>query len=68
MVKDGVQTPNIEGNWLYCNMEDGSRYFGKIVYLGKDIDGNDMQPYLECTNKEKEQWEEEHNPEPEPVE
>lgn len=66
MVVNGKQTPDVEGNWLYRDMENGSRYFTNIVYLGKDINGNDIPPYHECTNEEKEAYEREHSPEQEP--
>lgn len=53
-----------EGKWLYQDQDENIRTFTTIVLLGKDA-----EPWAECTNEEKEQWEEEHRPpqpEPEP--
>lgn len=55
------QTPSAGFDWLYRDFEENNRVFSKLVYLGV----NDT-PWLECTNEEKEAWEEEHKPEPEP--
>lgn len=49
-------------NWLHDGAPDWQRIFSKLVYLGKDA-----EPWEECTNEEKEQWEREH-PQPEPPE
>ena len=57
------QTPSAGFDWLYKDFEENNRVFSKLVYLGV----NDT-PWDECTNKEKEQWEEEHNPETQTVE
>ncbi len=58
-----IQRPTTETNWLYEDRED-DRYFTKIVCLP---DGS--EPWAECTNEEKEAWEEAHKPaEPEQVE
>lgn len=54
------QEPKNPDNWLYRDISENDRIFTKIVYLGI----NDT-PWLECTNDEKEQWEEDH-PQPEP--
>ena len=53
-----------EGNWLYQD-EGEMRYFYSSVTLAKP---DNMKDFKECTNEEKEQWEEEHKPEPEPEE
>lgn len=53
-----------EGKWLYQDRGENERYFTDMVYLGKDA-----EPWTECTNEEKEEWEREHpQPEPEPQE
>lgn len=57
------QTPSAGYDWLYKDFEEDSRTFSKLVYLGV----NDA-PWLECTDEEKREWEEEHKPEPEPPE
>lgn len=56
-----IQRPSVEGNWLYQDRGENDRYFTTIVYLGKH-----EPEWAECTNEEKEQWEEEHKPKPEP--
>lgn len=56
------QTPSQPDNWLHDSKPDYTRYFTKLVYLGKDA-----EPWAECTNEEKEKWEREH-PQPEPPE
>lgn len=56
-----IQRPSVEGNWLYQDRGENDRYFTTIVYLGKH-----EPEWAECTNEEKEAWEEEHKPEPEP--
>lgn len=63
MIKNGIQYPNIKDNWLYQNDEQGNRQFTDSVALGKGA-----QPWHECTNKEKEDWEKEHNPQYENIE
>lgn len=50
-----------EGNWLYQDRSENDRYFTDMVLLGKH-----EEPWAECTNAEKEEWEREHNPQPEP--
>lgn len=52
-----------EGKWLYQDRGTNDRYFTTLVLLGKD-----EPAWAECTNEEKEAWEEEHKPEPENVE
>ena len=49
-----------DGKWLYQDRGENDRYFTTIVYLGKD-----EEPWKECTQAEREQWEEEHKPEQE---
>lgn len=56
------QTPSVPENWLHDGTPDWQRIFSKLVYLGKDA-----EPWAECTNEEKEEWEREH-PAPEPPE
>ena len=48
------QVPSAEDNWLYKD-ENDTRIFSKEIYLPEE------EPFwLECTNAEKEKWEEEH--------
>lgn len=54
------QEPSRPENWLHDNAQDYTRIFSKLVYLGIDA-----EPWAECTNEEKEEWESEH-PQPEP--
>lgn len=49
------QTPLVGFDWLYRDFEENNRVFSKLVYLGV----NDT-PWDECTQAEREQWEEEH--------
>lgn len=63
MIKNGIQYPNVDGNWLYQDDEQGNRQFTDSVALGKGAD-----PWNECTDEEKTAWEEAHKPEPEPTE
>ena len=49
------QTPTPPMDWLYHDEPDGNRIFKKEVYLGKNA-----EPWPECTDEEKVQWEEEH--------
>lgn len=49
------QKPSNPDNWLHNEAEDYTRIFSKLVYLGKDA-----PLWAECTNEEKEQWEQEH--------
>lgn len=59
-----IQRPTPPNEWLYEDRGADNRYFTTIVYLGKNA-----EPWAECTNEEKEQWEREHpQPEPEPNE
>lgn len=53
-----IQTPSVEENWLYQDRGENDRYFTKKVILGKNA-----EPWAECTNEEKEQWEHDHQPE-----
>lgn len=56
------QEPSSPDNWLHDDAQDYTRIFSKLVYLGKDA-----EPWAECTNEGKEEWEREHpQPEPEP--
>lgn len=49
-----------DGMWLYQDSSN-DRIFAKSVYLGKNAD-----PWVECTDADKQAWEEEHRPEPTP--
>lgn len=44
-------------NWLHNGAEE-NRVFVKVVHLPEG------QEWAECTNEEKEAWEEEHRPQP----
>lgn len=55
-----IQRPTPPNEWLYEDRGENDRYFTTIVFLGKNA-----QPWAECTNDEKEEWEREH-PQPEP--
>lgn len=57
------QEPTNPDNWLYRDFIEDGRVFSKVVYLGV----NDTE-WDECTNAEKEQCEEEHQPKPNPEE
>ena len=59
-VKLRKQTPTPPNEWLYEEVGD-ERHFAKEVCLGKNA-----EPWPECTDEEKVQWEEEHK-EPEPT-
>lgn len=54
------QTPSVEDNWLYQDDKNDNRTFSKCVYLP---DG--AEPWAECSEAEKQAWEEAH-PIPEP--
>jgi hypothetical protein len=60
IMNGSTQTPTPPNEWLYRDITDTYRHFTDKVYLAD----ND-EPWLECTNDEKEQWEKDH-PEPEP--
>lgn len=53
-----VQTPTPPNEWCYQDQGEDFRYFTKRVLLGKN-----EQPWAECTDEEKVQWEEAHTPE-----
>lgn len=57
-MEERKQIPSTPDNWLHNNAQDWQRIFSKLVYLGKDA-----EPWQECTDAEKEQWEADH-PEP----
>lgn len=50
-----------EGHWLYQDRGENDRYFTDVVYLGKH-----EPEWAQCTQAEREEWEEEHKPTPEP--
>lgn len=59
-----VQTPTPPNEWCYQDQGENFRYFTKRVLLGKNA-----EPWPECTDDEKVQWERQHpqpQPEPEP--
>ena len=57
-----VEYPD-SGKWLHDGAPDWQRIFkDDYVMLGKEA-----EPWAECTNEEKEEWEREH-PQPEPPE
>ena len=49
-----------EGNWLYQDQSENYRYFTKEIYLP-----DDAELWSECTQAEREQWEESREPLPE---
>lgn len=59
---DGLRTqvPDVEGNWLYIDFSEENRQFYKSIDLGKT-----QEPFPECTDEEKKQWEERNKLEPE---
>lgn len=57
------QIPTPPNEWLYQDRGENSRYFTTVVILGKH-----EPEWKECTNEEKEAWEEEHNPQPDKLE
>lgn len=59
MIKGYDQRVSQPDNWLHNGAEE-NRVFVKVVHLPEG------QAWAECTNEEKEAWEEEHRPQPEP--
>ena len=57
-----IQRPTEGYDWLYQDRGENDRYFTDVVYLGKH-----ENPWHECTQAEREEWEREH-PQPEPPE
>jgi hypothetical protein len=57
-----IQTPTSPNEWCYQDQGENFRYFTQRVFLGKN-----EQQWAECTNEEKQAWEEAHKPE-EPIE
>ena len=54
------QTPTPPNEWVYEEYEEYGRVvrnFKPFVYLGKNAD-----PWPECTDQEKKDWEDEHQP------
>lgn len=49
-----------EGKWLYQDRGENDRYFTDMVLLGKH-----EEPWAECTQAEREEWEEKHKEEQE---
>ena len=49
-----------DGHWLYQDQEDGTRIFTDYIIAPENAAG-----WPECTDEEKERWEQEHNPLPE---
>lgn len=56
-----IQRPTPPNEWLYQDQEDGIRIFSDCV-----IRPQDSPAWAECTQAEREKWEEEHKPEQEP--
>ena len=56
-----VQRPSEGYDWLYEDRADDDRYFTTVVYRPEGTD-----PWLECTDADKQAWEDEHRPTPEP--
>ena len=56
-----VQTPDEGFDWLYKDQEGEPRMFRHEVGLPPEA-----EPWGQCTDAEKQAWEEEHKPEPEP--
>jgi len=56
------QNPTPPNEWLYKDITENDRRFSPFV-----IRPENSQPWAECTNAEKEQWEADH-PQPEPDE
>lgn len=54
-----VQTPAPPNEWCYQDQGENFRYFTKRVLLGRDA-----ELWAECTDADKQAWEEEHRPEP----
>lgn len=55
------QVPTEGYDWLYQDRGENDRYFTDVVYLGKH-----EPEWAQCTQAEREEWEEEHKPTPEP--
>lgn len=55
-----IQIPTEGYDWLYQDRSENDRYFTDIVYLGKH-----EPKWAQCTQAEREEWEEEHKPQPE---
>jgi len=51
------QIPTPPNDWLYKDISENERWFSDEICRPKD-----SEPWLECTNSEKEQWESEHQP------
>ena len=49
------QEPSKTDNWLHDGAQDWKRVFSKLVYLGKDA-----EPWAECTQAEREEFERIH--------
>ena len=56
-----IQTPKVDGDWLYKDINEENRWFTKEACL-RDTDPN----LPECTDEKKREWEEEHKLQPEP--
>ena len=56
-----VQRPSEGYDWLFEDRADDDRYFTTVVYRPEGTD-----QWLECTDADKQAWEDEHRPEPEP--
>lgn len=56
-----IQRPVDGYDWLYQDRGENDRYFTDVVYLGKH-----EPEWAQCTQAERDQWEEEHKPQLEP--
>ena len=57
-----IQRPTEGYDWLYQDRGENDRYFTDIVYLGKH-----EEPWSECTESQKEEWEKQYRSEQETV-
>lgn len=56
-----IQKPTEGYDWLYQDRGENDRYFTDMVFLGKH-----EPEWSQCTQSEREEWEEEHKYEPYP--
>lgn len=53
-----IQRPTPPNEWLYKDISENERWFSDEICRPVG-----SEPWMECTNAEKEQWESEHQPE-----
>ena len=58
-----IQKPTEGYDWLYQDRGENDRYFTDIVYLGKH-----ENPWPECTQAERDEWESVNKPAEESIE